>query len=179
MKSQEVRGKTMQGADLGFFYLPKGHPGPFADLFSREMVPGPKGSDQVIILLGQAKELHPKPLFHFRCRFVCERECDNLRDGQWVRLSHEEVEDAIDKDRGLAGPGSCDHHDIAVPGCLCQEPIPGIRECEQLTHRLLSAFSGGVRLGPEAIDTSATKPWRRGGDRRRRIRNSRNSHREE
>jgi hypothetical protein len=33
MESQEVRGKTMQGADLGFFHLLKGSPGPCADLF--------------------------------------------------------------------------------------------------------------------------------------------------
>ena len=105
------------------------------------MVSGSKSIDQVLILLGQAKELHSQPLLHFRCRFVCEREGDDLRDGQWARLSHEEVEDTIDKDRGLACPGSCDHHDIAIPGCLCLEPILGIRERQKLSHRRPSVFS--------------------------------------
>ena len=48
MKPQEMRGKTMQGADLGFFHLLKGRLRSFADLFSREMVSGPESGDQVL-----------------------------------------------------------------------------------------------------------------------------------
>ena len=179
MEPQEVRSKTMQGADLGFFHLLKRRPGPFAYLFSREMITGTKDVDLLISLLGQAKELCAEPLLHFSGGFVGESEGHDLRDGQVVWLSHEEVEDTIDKDRGLAGPGSRDHHDIAVPGCLRQEPILGVRECQSITHRLLSVFSTGVRLGPEETGKSATRPCHRGVGRRRKIRSSRNSHREE
>ncbi len=143
------------------------------------MVAGPEGGDHVIGLLGQAKELCAEPLLHFGCGFIGEGEGHDLCDGQGVRLSQEEVEDAIDEDRGLASPGSRNHYDIAVPGRLRQEPILGIRECQYVTHRLLSVSSTGVRLGPGAICKSATRPWRRGVGRRQKIRSSRNSHREE
>ena len=93
------------------------------------MVTGSESGDQVIGLLGQAKELRAKPLLHFSGGFVGKGEGHDLRDGQGAWLSQEEVEDAIDQDRGLTGPGSRDHHDIAVPGCLSQEPILGICEC--------------------------------------------------
>ena len=81
------------------------------------------------------EELRAKPLLHFSCGFIGEGKGHDFRDGQGIWLSQEEVEDAIDEDRGLAGPGSRDHHDIAVPGCLRQEPILRVRECQQLTHR--------------------------------------------
>ena len=107
-----MRGKTMQGTDLGLFHLLKCRPGPFAHLFSREVITGTKDCDQVIVLLGQMKELRAKPLLHFSGGFVGEGERHDLRDDQWVRLSQEEVEDAIDEDRGLASPGSCNHRSM-------------------------------------------------------------------
>ena len=143
------------------------------------MVPGPENGDHVIGLLGQAKELRAEPLLHFSRGFVREGECHDLRDGQGVWLSQEEVEDAVDEDCGLAGPGSRDYHNIAVPGGFCQEPILGVRERQYITHQLLSVFSTGVKLEPGAIDKSATRPWRRGTGKRQKIRSSRNSHREE
>lgn len=112
-------GKTMQGANLGFFHLPKGNPRSFADLVSREMVSGSERGDQVIRLLGEAKELRVKPLLHFCRGFVGEGEGHDFRNGQGVRFSQEEVQDTIDEDRGFAGPGSCNYHDIAIPGGLC------------------------------------------------------------
>src|SRR6267143_487278 len=115
------------------------------------MVTGPEDGDHVISLLGQTKELRAEPLFYFSCGFVGEGEGHNLCDGQGVWLSQEEVEDAIDEDRGLAGPGSRNYHDITVPGGLRQEPTLGVSECQYITHHLLSAFSTGVRLGPGAI----------------------------
>ncbi len=117
-------GKTMQGTDLGFFHLLKGLAGAFADLLCREMVSGPEGVDQVIGLLGQTKQLNAKPLLHFSGGFIGEGEGHDLRDGQGVRLSQEKVQDTIDEDRGFAGPGSRDHHDVAVPGGLCQVADP-------------------------------------------------------
>ena len=143
------------------------------------MITGPEGGYHVICLLGQAKELRAKPLLHFTCGFVGEGEGHDLRDGQGVRLPHEEIEDAIDEDRGLASPGPRDHHDIAVQDCLRQEPILGVRDCQYITHRGLSVFSTGVRLGPGETGKSATRPWHRGVGRRQKIRSSRNSHREE
>ena len=126
-----------------------------------------------------AKELHPEPLLHFGCGFVGEGESHDLRDGQWVWLSQEEVEDTIDEDRGLAGPSSRNHHDIAVPGCLSQEPILGVRKYQHITHRVLSAFLAGVTLVPGETGMSATRPWHRGVGTHRRMRSSRNSRREE
>ena len=143
------------------------------------MVTGPESGDQVIGLLGQAKELRAEPLLHFCCGFIGEREGHNLRHGQGVWLSQEEVEDSIDQDRSLAGPGSRHYHNITVPEGLRQEAILGVCECECLTHRVLSAFSTCVRLGPGAIDRSATKPSHPDVGRRRKTRSSRNSHREE
>ena len=99
------------------------------------MIPSPECRNQFIGLLGQTKELRPEPLLHFSCGFVREGKSHDLRDGQGTGLSQEEIKDAIDKNRGLAGPGSRDHHHIAVPGRLCQEPIPRVRKCKQLTHR--------------------------------------------
>ena len=89
------------------------------------MVTGPENGDHVIGLLSQTKELRAKPLLHFSGGFVGEGQGHDLRDGQRVRFSQEEVKDAIDEDRGLASPGSCNHHDIAVPGGFCQEADPG------------------------------------------------------
>ena len=94
------------------------------------MVTGLEDGDHVIGLLGQTKELRAEPLLHFSCGFVGEGEGHDLCDGQGIWLSQEEVEDAIDEDRGLAGPGSRNHHDIAVPGGFRQEPILGVRECQ-------------------------------------------------
>src|SRR6267378_5596537 len=105
------------------------------------MVTSSEGSDHVIGLLGQTKELRAEPLLHFSGGFVGEGESHDLRDGQGVWLSQKEVENTIDEDRGLAGPGSRNHHDIAVPGGFRQEPILGVRECEYITHQLLSVFS--------------------------------------
>jgi len=130
MKPQEMRGKTMQGADLGFFHLLKRRPRPFDYLFSRNMVPGLEGDDHVVGLLGQTKELHAKPLLHFSCGFVGESERHDLCDGQRVWLSQDEIEDAVDENRGLAGPGSRNHHDIAVPGGFRQHPILRVGKCQ-------------------------------------------------
>ena len=174
-----MRSKTMQGADLGLFHLLKRRPGPFAYLFSWEMVPGQEGGDHVIILLGQAKELQPEPLLHFSCGFVSEGESHDLRNSQRIRFSQQKVEDTVDEDRGLARPGSRDYHDIAVPGSFRQEPILGVCERQYITHHLLSAFSTGVKLGLGETDKSATRPWHRGAGRRLKIHSSRNSHREE
>ncbi len=94
------------------------------------MVTGSEDGEHVIGLLGQTKELRAEPLLHFSCGFVGEGEGHDLRNGQGIRLSQEEVEDAIDEDRGLTSPGSRNHHDITVPGGLRQEPILGVSECQ-------------------------------------------------
>jgi hypothetical protein len=130
MEPQEVRGKTMQGPNLGLLQLFKRRPGPFAYLLSREMVTGPEDGEHVIGLLGQTKELCAESLLHFSCSFVGEGEGHDLCDGQGVWLSQEEVKDTIDEDRGLTSPGSRNHHDITVPGGLRQEPILGVSECQ-------------------------------------------------
>ena len=91
MEPQEVCGKTMQGANLGFFHLPKGSPRSFADLVSREMVSGSERGDQVIRLLGQTKELRVKPLLHFSRGFVGKGEGHDFRDSQGIWFSEEEV----------------------------------------------------------------------------------------
>ncbi len=179
MKPQEVGSKTVQRADLSLFHLLKCHLGPFAYLFSGKMVTGTNDRDCIIGLIGEMKELRAKPLLHFSRGFVGEGEGHDLRDGQGVRLSHEEVKNPIDQDRGLAGPGSRNHHDIAVPGCLRQEPILGVRQYQRITHRVLSAFLAGVILVPGETGTSATRPWHRGVGTHRSIRSSRNSRREE
>ena len=143
------------------------------------MVSGPEDGNHVIGLLSQAKKLGAEPLLHFSCGFVGEGECHDLRDGQGVWLSQEEVEDAVDEDRSLAGPGSRDHHDITVPGGFRQNPILRVCKYQKFTHRLPFAFSTCVRLGPGAIDKNATRPCCRGVGRRLKIHSSRNSHREE
>src|ERR1043166_8220671 len=179
MKSQEVRGKTMQSADLGLFHLLKRHPSTFAYFFRREVIPSTKESDQIISLLGHAKELCAKPQLHLSGGFVGEGEGYDLGDGQRVGLSHEKIQYAVDQDCGLAGSGSGDHDDIAVPCGLRQEPILRVRKYQHVTHRVFSAFLTVVTLEPWETGRSATKPWHRGVCRHRKTRSSRNSHREE
>lgn len=123
------------GYRSGLFQSAQAQPGPFADLLSREMIASPEDGDEIIGLLCQTKELLAQPLLHFSRSLVREGQGHNLRDGQGAWFSEKKVEDAIDKNRGLAGPGSRHHHDIAVPGCLCQEPALGVRECQEITHR--------------------------------------------
>ena len=139
------------------------------------MIPGTKDRDHVIGLLGQTKKLRPESLLHFSGGFVGEGQGYNLRDRQGVWLSQEEIEDTIDENGGLAGAGSRDYHDIAIPGCLGQKPSPGIYKRRCITHRVLSVFSGGVILGPVATDRNATMPWHRGVGRQRKIRSARNN----
>jgi hypothetical protein len=86
----------MQGTDLGLFHLLKRHPGSFTYLLSRQMISGTQDRNHIIGLLSHTKELCAKPLLHFSGSFVSEGEGHDLRDGQGVRLSHEEVEHAID-----------------------------------------------------------------------------------
>jgi hypothetical protein len=83
------------------------------------MVTRSEGGDQLIGLLGQGKELSAKALFHFSGGFIGKGEGHNFRDGQRIWFSQKEVQNSIDEYRGLAGSGSCYHHDIAVPGGLC------------------------------------------------------------
>src|SRR4029078_13725464 len=123
MKPQEVGSKTVQRADLGLFHLLKCHLGPFAYLFSGKMVTSTEDRDRIIGLIGEMKELRAKPLLHFSRGFVGEGEGHDLRDGQGVRLSHEEVKKAIVQERGRAGRVSRNHDVMAVPSCLRQEPI--------------------------------------------------------
>src|SRR5687767_4549829 len=151
MEPQEMRGETMQGTDLSFFNLLESSLRSIHDLVGRKMVARPEDGDHVFRLLGQSTKLRAKPLLHFSSGFVRKGEGHDFRNSYGARLSHEEIEDAIDEDRGLAGSGSCDHDDVAIPGCLCQESILRVLECELITHRVLSVFSSGVRLGLEAI----------------------------
>lgn len=153
-----MRSETMQGTNLSFFHLLKGSLRSIHNLIGREMIAGPEGCDHVFRSLGQLKKLRAKPLLHFGGSFIRKSEGHDFCDGDGSRLSHEEIEDTIDENRGLAGSGSCDYDDIAIAGCLCQESILRVRECELITHRVLSVFSSGARLGLAAIDTSATRP---------------------
>src|SRR5215475_15790276 len=143
------------------------------------MVPRPKRGHRLISLLDEKKKLYAEPLLHLHGSFVRKGEGHDFRNGQWVRLSHEEVKDAIDENRGLTSPSSSQHDNIAVPGCLRQDAILGIRECQELSHRWPSVFSTCVELEPEVNGTNATRSWHRGVGRHRRIRRSRNSHQEE
>src|SRR5512145_1275953 len=106
------------------------------------MVTSPEGSHHIIgPMICQTKELCTESLFHFGGGFVGERKGHNIGDGQRVWLSHEKIEDAIHKDCGLSGPGSCNDDDVAVPGGFGQEPVLRISKCERLSHRLPSVFS--------------------------------------
>ena len=49
----------------GLFLAAQRLPRSLANLFSREMVSGPESGDHVLLLLGQAEELHPQPLVSF------------------------------------------------------------------------------------------------------------------
>ncbi|MCG3768404.1 MAG: hypothetical protein JW394_0510 [Nitrospira sp.] len=128
MKTQEVRGKTMEGADLGFLHLRQRCCHSFAHLLSGKVVAGPENLAQFIIMIGQAKELRPQPLLHLSGSLISKGEGHDLRDRQGTRLPQEEIENAIDQDRGLAGSGSCHHDDIAIPSGLGQEPVLGVCE---------------------------------------------------
>ena len=161
-----MRGKTVEGADLGLFDVVECRPSTRGNLTGTESVAIPQRFERdcspvarphsLGLRMGKDREPLAQPHFHFSGRFVGERQGDDLRDRDRSRLFHKQMHETIHQQSRLAGsrPGYDD--DVAIERRLGRLSRHAIRYDEIVIHRQASAREAASALSVRRRDRLST-----------------------
>ncbi len=166
IQPQQMGGKTMQCADLRLFNITKRGFGTGYDFVGGPTVPRTQVRDghrsaagrRIVATFESHQRSQPlaQPEFHFRGRFIGERQRHDAREVQRVRPAHQKVQEPVDEQRGLAGSRSGDHDDVTVECRRRGFPRRLIRYLHLFSHAPPSASAPRVRFWLAKIGTPAT-----------------------
>jgi hypothetical protein len=166
MKPQHVGGETVKGADLSFFQVAESFPSTGGDLIAAQPIaclkiaardgPPVARPTRICIRLCKSNKPFPQSHFHFRCRFVGERQGDDLHDRNRSGLLHQQMHETIHEQGGLARPGSGYDHDIAIECRLSRLSRDTIRYVKFFIHRRSSAHEASSAFSAQPHDALST-----------------------